>query len=103
MFARFRPRLTYANVVSTLCLFILLGGSAVAASGALDGKEIKDRSIPGKKLKPNTVTGKQVKESTLAQVPSANNANTLQGHPPAKGFQSYNDSVNTLPSSETRV
>src|SRR2546421_305995 len=29
---RLRPRLTYANVVSTLCLFILLGGGAYAAS-----------------------------------------------------------------------
>ncbi|HYH59592.1 MAG TPA: collagen-like protein [Thermoleophilaceae bacterium] len=30
MLTRFRSRLTYANVVSTLCLFILLGGVAVA-------------------------------------------------------------------------
>lgn len=27
-----RPRLTYANVVSTLCLFVVLGGSAYAAT-----------------------------------------------------------------------
>jgi hypothetical protein len=27
-----RPRLTYANVISTLCLFILLGGGAYAAT-----------------------------------------------------------------------
>lgn len=31
MLARLRPRLTYANVVSTLCLFIVLGGGALAA------------------------------------------------------------------------
>ena len=30
MLARIRPHLTYANVVSTLCLFVVLGGSAVA-------------------------------------------------------------------------
>jgi len=30
LLSRFRARLTYANVVSTICLFILLGGSAVA-------------------------------------------------------------------------
>lgn len=30
MLSRFRTRLTYANVVSTICLFVLLGGSAVA-------------------------------------------------------------------------
>ena len=27
-----RPRLSYANVVSTLCLFLLLGGGAYAAT-----------------------------------------------------------------------
>ncbi|MFL5780062.1 MAG: hypothetical protein ACJ760_02005 [Thermoleophilaceae bacterium] len=32
--ARLRPRITYANVVSTLCLFMLLGGGALAASGS---------------------------------------------------------------------
>jgi hypothetical protein len=31
MLNRLRPRLTYANVVATLCLFLLLGGGAVAA------------------------------------------------------------------------
>jgi hypothetical protein len=31
MLHHLRPRLTYANVVSTLCLFILLGGGAFAA------------------------------------------------------------------------
>lgn len=30
MLSRFRARLTYANVVSTICLFIVLGGSAIA-------------------------------------------------------------------------
>jgi hypothetical protein len=32
MLARLRPRVTYANVVSTLCLFIVLGGAAIAAT-----------------------------------------------------------------------
>src|SRR3954463_12320787 len=31
MRARLLPRLTYANVVATLCLFVVLGGGAVAA------------------------------------------------------------------------
>ena len=32
MLARFHPKLTYANVISTLCLFMLLGGGAYAAT-----------------------------------------------------------------------
>src|SRR5947209_7153109 len=38
MLGRFRPRLTYANVISTVCLFVLLGGGAWAASSFVDSK-----------------------------------------------------------------
>jgi hypothetical protein len=31
MFARVRPRLTYANVLASLALFVALGGSSYAA------------------------------------------------------------------------
>jgi hypothetical protein len=84
--ARLRPRLTYANVVSTLCLFILLGGSAVAASGLLTGKDIKNRSVPGKKLKKHTITGAEVKLSALGTVANAShagNSDLLRGKRPA--------------------
>lgn len=72
---RLTDRLTYANMMATVAVFIALGGSAYAAS-KINGKTIKVKSIPGNRLKPNTVTGTQVNESTLAQVPSAAQANT---------------------------
>lgn len=68
-------RLSYANVMATTAVFIALGGSAYAAS-KINGKTIKVKSIPGNRLMPNTVTGAQVNEATLAQVPSAAQANT---------------------------
>jgi hypothetical protein len=67
---RFRPRLSYANVMSTLAVFIALGGSSYAAV-TLNGANIKYRSIPGAKLKRNTVTGLEVRESRLGRVPRA--------------------------------
>jgi hypothetical protein len=70
MFTRVRSRLTYANVVATLALFVALGGSAVAA-GVFDGHRIKGRSVPGTKLIRNSVTKNEVKESTLTTVPNA--------------------------------
>lgn len=70
-----RPKLTYANVVSTLCLFIVLGGGAYAAS-KINGKTIKPKSLPGNRIVPNTVTGTQVKESSLKIVPVAKKAET---------------------------
>ena len=65
------PTLSYANVVSTICLVaILVGGGAYAAS-KISGSEIKSRSVAGTKLKKNTVTGKEVDETKLGTVPNA--------------------------------
>jgi len=75
---RIRKRLTYANAMSTLAVFIALGGSSYAAF-SLDGATIKNRSIPGKKLRHNTLTGVQIKESRLGRVPRAKSADTLGG------------------------
>jgi hypothetical protein len=71
-----RPRLTYANVMSTLAVFIALGGSSYAAL-SINGKSIERRSIPGKKLERNSITGKEVRESRLNRVPHARRADRL--------------------------
>jgi hypothetical protein len=76
MIARVRNRLTYANVVATIALFVALGGSAVAA-GVFDGHRIKGRSVPGTKLIRNSVTKNEVKESTLGKVPNADKVDSL--------------------------
>ena len=48
---RFLPRLTYANVVSTLCLFLLLGGGAAFAASKL-----AKNSVGSKQIKKNAIT-----------------------------------------------
>ena len=73
---KFRPQLSYANVMSTLAVFIALGGSSYAAV-TLSGSNIKHRSIPGTKLKRNTVTGAEIRESRLGRVPRAAMADQL--------------------------
>jgi hypothetical protein len=99
MLARVRERLTYANVVSTICLFVVLGGSAYAAitlppksvgtkqlkNKAVKRVKIAEKAVTGPKLAPNAVngakvandklTGLDVDESTLGQVPEAQHAN----------------------------
>ena len=70
MRARRRPVLTYANVVSTLCLFIVLGGGAYAAA-TIDGADLKARSVPATKIRRDALTGAEIKESTLRRVPDA--------------------------------
>jgi hypothetical protein len=69
--------LTYSNVVSTLALFIALGGSSYAAL-TIDGSSIERRSIPAAKLKRNSITGKEVRESRL-RVLRARHAERLGG------------------------
>lgn len=55
-----RDKLTYANVISTLCLFMLLGGGAYAAKNSL-----APGSVGTKQLKTNAVTGKKIKKATI--------------------------------------
>jgi hypothetical protein len=73
---QFRQRLSYANVMSTLAVFIALGGSSYAAV-TLSGSSLKHRSVAGTKLKRNTVTGLEIRESRLGRVPYAAVADRL--------------------------
>ena len=87
-----RKRLTYANVMSTIAVFLLLGGAtAIAAGGlgkntvgskqlkknAVTAAKIKKNAVTGAKIKKDAVTGAKVKESTLGTVPSASIASAL--------------------------
>ena len=78
VFIRIKQRLTYANVMSTLAVFIALGGSSYAAF-AINGDSIKNRSIRAAKIRQNTLTGREIKESTLGRVDRAKWADTLDG------------------------
>jgi hypothetical protein len=69
-----RSRLTYANVVATLALFIALGGTSVAASNLISGSRIKKESIPGNRLKKHALTSTQVNVAKLGTVPAASHA-----------------------------
>jgi hypothetical protein len=59
MWARVRPRLTYANVIASLALFIALGGASYAAV------QIPKASVGTKQLKRNAVTSPKVKPGSL--------------------------------------
>ena len=56
---RFLPRLTYANVVASLALFIALGGAAVAAGlpkNSVGPKQIKKGAVTAKAIRKGAVT-----------------------------------------------
>jgi hypothetical protein len=57
---RVRNRLTYANVMSTLCFFLLAGGGAAYAASHL-GRN----SVGAKQLKNNAVTSAKIKKGAI--------------------------------------
>lgn len=84
-----RKHLTYANVISTLCLFLVLGGGAAfaatkVAKSSVGTEQLKGEAVTKGKLAPNSVnskkvvngslTGEDIASSTLGKVPSATNA-----------------------------
>src|SRR5215467_14180809 len=86
-----RPRLSFANVVSVLALFVALGGSAYAfhlgknsvgakqlKKNAVTTAKVKNEAITAAKVKKGTLTGTQVNVSTLGTVPSATTAQHAQ-------------------------
>jgi hypothetical protein len=90
-----KRRLTYANVISTLCLFLLLGGGAYAAShlgkNTVGTKQLKKNAVTGAKVKDQSLTGKDIDLSKLGTVPNAQlavhadtagDSTTLQGNGP---------------------
>jgi hypothetical protein len=70
---RLGGKLTYANVISTICLFLLLGGGAAFAASHIHlGKnvvgvnQLKKNSVTNAKIKKDAVTGGKVKDNSLS-------------------------------------
>jgi hypothetical protein len=57
-------------IVSLIALVFSVSGTAYAVR-VIDGKLLKNRSVPGSKLRPNALTGTQIRESRLGTVPRA--------------------------------
>lgn len=72
--------LSYANVISTVCLFVLLGGGAYAATRlpakSVGTAQLKAGAVTGAKIKDGTITGAKVDSRTLGPVPTALSADT---------------------------
>ncbi len=120
-------RLTYANVMSTVAVFLVVSGGAAYAAGHLGKnsvgtKQLKKNSVTTSKIKKNAITGAKVKAHTLVgsdinlsklgTVPSADVANSLSapegvhivgasGEPPfapgASGLTTFGGTINLPP------
>jgi len=92
-----RKRLTYANVMSSIAVFLVLGGATALAAvqlgknsvgtkqlkkNAVTTAKIKKNAVTTAKIKSGAVTGDKVNLGTLGTVPSAQsaeNANSVDG------------------------
>jgi hypothetical protein len=96
-----RKRLTFANIVSCMALFVALGGAAYAAGklgkNSVGTKQIKNQAVTAAKIKNGTITGAQVANgsltgtqinlSTLGAVPNATKATTATNASTAENAQ----------------
>jgi hypothetical protein len=76
---RLRSKLTYSNVISTVCLFLLVGGGTAFAANHLGknsvgSKQLKKNSVTASKIANGAVAGSKINLSTLGTVPSASTA-----------------------------
>jgi hypothetical protein len=84
MLARLRSRITYANVVATLALFIAVGGgtafavvaanqvnSASIINGQVKNADLGANSVGSSKVGKNSLTSADINEGTLGRVPDS--------------------------------
>jgi hypothetical protein len=115
-----RKRLTYANVMSSIAVFLMLGGATAFAAtkigagqlkansvktgkivkeavtagkikkNAVTNAKIADNSVTGSKVLDGSLTGPDINLGTLGKVPSAANADTVNGQSETKVFKILN-------------
>jgi hypothetical protein len=81
---KIRKHLTYANVVASLALFLVIGGGAAYAAGhvgrnSVGARQLRADAVTGEKVKDGSLTGADVNAATLGEVPLAKSA---AGAPP---------------------
>ena len=73
---RIRKRLTYANVISTLALFLVLTGGAAYAAKKIGSHELRGGAVTTAKIKRNAVTRSKIKAEAISTAKIAKGAIT---------------------------
>ena len=76
-----KPRLTYANVTSTIALFIALGGATAFAASTLPDKsvgefQLRPGAVTAEKIRKNAITSPKIKPEAVKQGKIANGSIT---------------------------
>jgi hypothetical protein len=60
-----RSRLTYANVIATIALFLALSGGVVWAAGNIGTRRLKPNAVTAGKIKKNAVTAVKIRSNAV--------------------------------------
>jgi hypothetical protein len=71
-----RKRLTYANVMSSIAVFLVLGGATAFAASKITAKQLQANSVTTAKIKKNAVTASKIKNNAITTGKIANGAVT---------------------------
>jgi hypothetical protein len=76
-----RKRLTYANVMSSIAVFLVLGGATAFAAtqlgkNSVGSKQLKSNAVTAAKIKKNAVTGAKIKKNAVTGAKIKKNAVT---------------------------
>lgn len=83
---RFSRRLpSPATLIAIVAMFALLGGTATAASGLINGKKIKKGTVTGKQIKNKSLALNKLKPAAVKKLQGATGPRGAQGPAGAKG------------------
>jgi len=71
---RIRKRVTYANVMSSIAVFLVLGGATAYAAKKIGSNQLKANSVTTAKIKKNAVTAKKIKNGAVTAAKIAGGA-----------------------------
>jgi hypothetical protein len=84
-----RRRITYANTMATVAVFVALGGSSYAAL-KVTGRNVKDGSLTGADVRNSSLRSKDVKNRSLRAIDFRRGAlRGRDGEPGADGFDGF--------------
>src|SRR3954449_3246562 len=67
---RLRARLSYANVMATIAVFVALGGTSYAVTSlprnSVGAAQIRSRAVGASEIRPGSVRSKQVRDRSLS-------------------------------------
>ncbi len=89
MLSRLRARMTYANVIATVALFVALGGSGYAAltlpENSVGAKQLRKNSVRSAEVKARSLRVSDLKPSARARLRGARGPQGVQGVPGQPG------------------